>query len=110
NNELTSAQTALGEDDLTDASSHVHTAVDLVSDHVITSCPRRWLMITLNCIIYALEYVTSPTTSSDTTSTPTSSTTEPTPSALGGIMIAMVVTLTIIALIGVVWKLRRGRA
>ena len=110
NNELTSAQTALGEDDLTDASSHVHTAVDLVSDHVITSCPRRWLMITLNCIIYDLEYVTSPTTSSDTTSTPTSSTTEPTPSALGGIMIAMVVTLTIIALIGVVWKLRRGRA
>ncbi len=115
NNELTSAQIALGEDDLTDAVSHVQTAVDLVSDHVVTSCPRRWLMITLNCIIYGLEYVTSPTTSSDTTSTPTTTTpttanTEPIPLDLGGIMIAMVVTLTVLALIGVFWKLRRGSA
>jgi len=111
NNELTSAQTALGEDALTDASSYVLTVVDLVSDHVITSCPRRWLMITLNCIIYGLEDVTSPTTPSDTTpTTPTSVTTEPIPLDLGGIMIAMVVTLTILALIGVFWKLRRESA
>ncbi len=115
NSELTSAQTALSEDNLTDASSHVHTTVNLVSDHVVTSCPRRWLLITLNCIIYGMEHVTSPTTSSDTTSTPTTTTptsvtTEPAPPGLGGIMIVMVATFTIIGLIGVVWKLRRGRA
>ncbi len=110
NNELTSAQTALSEDDFADAVSHVRTAIDLVSDHVITSCPRRWLMIALNCIVYGLEDVTSPTTPSDTASTPTSATTEPTILVLEEILIVIVATLTIIALIGVVWKLRRGRA
>ena len=113
NTELTLAQAALSDDDITDASSHVLTAIDLVSDHVITSCPKRWLLITLNCIIHSSENVTSSTTASDTTSmttTPTSVTTEPSPPALGEIMIVMVATLTIVALIGVVWKLRRGQA
>ncbi len=112
NNELTSAQISLSEDDDTDAVSHVRTALDLVSDHVVTSCPRRWLMITLNCIIYGLEDVTSPTTPSDTTSTttPTSATTEPTTPALGEIVIVIVATLTIVTLSGIVWKLRRGKA
>jgi hypothetical protein len=110
NNEITSAQTALSEDDVTVAVSHVRTAVDLVSDHVVTSCPRRWLTITLNCIIYGLEDVTSPTTPSDTTSTPTAATTEPTTPALGEIVIVIVATLTTIVLIGIIWKLRRGRA
>jgi hypothetical protein len=39
NNELTLAQTALDEEDVVDAVSHVGAAVDLVSDHVATSCP-----------------------------------------------------------------------
>ena len=115
NNEITSAQTALSEDDVTDAVSHVRTAVDLVSDQVVTSCPRRWLLITLNCIIYGLEDVTSSTTSSDTmstptTTTPTSANTEPTTPALGEIVIVIVATITIIVLIGIILKLRRGRA
>jgi len=107
NNELTSAQFALSEEDVADAVSHVRTAVDLVSDHVVTSCPNRWLMITLNCIIYGLD-VTSPTTPSDATSTPT--TTTPTTPALGEIVIVIVATLAIVVLIGIVWKLRIGRA
>ena len=100
NNELTLAQTALSEDDVTDAVSHVGAAVDLISDHVATSCPRRWLTITLNCIIYSLDESTSPTTP----------TTASTISVLEEIMIAMVATLAIVVLIGIIWKLRRGRA
>ena len=100
NNELSLAQTALSENDVTDAVSYVRTAVDLISIHVATSCPRRWLTITLNCIIYSLDESTSPTTP----------TTAPTTSVLEEIMIAMVATLTIVVLIGIAWKLRRGRA
>ena len=107
NGELTSAQTALDEEDVADAVSHVGAAVDLVSDHVATSCPRRWLMITLNCIIFCLDDSASQTTPSDITSTPTITT--PTTPALGEIVIVIVATLTIVLLIGIVWKLRRGK-
>ena len=108
NSELTLAQTALDEEDVANAVSHVGAAVDLVSDHVATSCPRRWLTIMLNCVIFYLDDSASLTTPSDTTPTPTI-TTRITP-VLGEIAIVVVATLTVVVLIGIVWKLRRGKA
>jgi hypothetical protein len=106
--ELTSAQTALDEEDVVDAVSHIGAAVDLVSDHVATSCPRRWLTTTLNCVIFCLNDSASLTTPSDTTPTPT--TTTRTAPVLGEITIVVIATLTVVVLIGIVWKLRRGKA
>ena len=108
NSVLTAAQTALDEEDVADAMSHVNAAIDLVSDHVVTSCSKRWLTITLNCIMFGLDDGTNSTTPSDTRSTPTATT--PTAQALWEITFVIVATLTIIVLIGIIWKLERGSA
>ncbi len=70
---LTLASSALDQDDEPTARSYTETALSMVENHINASCPRRWLVIELTCVIQHLEETTTPPPTTPTTpTTPTS--------------------------------------
>jgi 2',3'-cyclic-nucleotide 2'-phosphodiesterase (5'-nucleotidase family) len=93
------ADSALNQDDKPTAHSYTETALNLVENHINASCPRRWLVVELTCVIQYLEEPTTPPTTTPTTpTTPTTTTgTVPIPGfSWPAIIVAIVLTFVLL--------------
>ncbi|NHJ14738.1 MAG: bifunctional metallophosphatase/5'-nucleotidase [Candidatus Thorarchaeota archaeon] len=103
-NELVQAKSFLTEENYEASSSSIQDAADTVSNHIISSCARRWLLRDLNAIFIYLNGLsgTSTATSSSTTSeTPTTTVTYTTTDGANPILSstwALVIVLEVTAL------------
>jgi 2',3'-cyclic-nucleotide 2'-phosphodiesterase (5'-nucleotidase family) len=96
---------ALDDEDYSQALELIQNATSMVCEHITDSCPRRWINLNLNCILYCLSQLIISTTSTTTVTTTSTSIFSLNP--LDAIIIIGAILIVLISIRGIVVELKK---